>query len=241
MAVTVDYCGELYYPLAERPFLVGREADLVLDDENPFLHRVFLSIEQENGLWWLNNVGSALHASVSASNGLFQAWLAPASRLPIVFSHMVVWFTAGDMTYEIEILQDDAPYEPVNPIQPSDGQLTVGGVHLTPDQRVLIVALAEDVLKNMNRGAGAIPTSAAAARRLGWELTKFNRKLDNVCSKLAAMGVRGLHGGPGRLATSRKARLVEYAVGTQIITRADLVLLPGSPSVWKDESHDPTV
>ena len=62
--------------------------------------------------------------------------------------------------------------------------------------------------------------SGAAAQRLGWTITKFNRKLDNVCEKLAKLGVRGLHGDASRLATSRKARLVEHALATQLVTEA---------------------
>ena len=72
----------------------------------------------------------------------------------------------------------------------------------------------------------AIPSSSsAAAARLGWTISKFNRKLDNVCDKLDRMGVQGLRGGPGKLATNRRARLVEYAVTSQVVTRADLPLL----------------
>ncbi len=102
----------------------------------------------------------------------------------------------------------------------------MGRVTLTPDQRLLIVALCEDVLRRGDRGAAAVPQSAAAAARLGWPVTKFNRKLDAVCSKLADTGVRGLHGGPSKLASSRKARLVEYAMAARIVTADDLELLP---------------
>jgi len=72
---------------------------------------------------------------------------------------------------------------------------------------------------------GQIPSSADAAARLGWKVTKFNRKLDNVCQKLADAGTRGLHGGPGKLASNRKARLVEHALSTRLVTEADLALL----------------
>ena len=70
-----------------------------------------------------------------------------------------------------------------------------------------------------------LPSSAEAAERLGWTITKFNRKLDNVCQKLQRLGVRGLHGGPDRLASNRRTRLIEYAVATRLVTRADLALL----------------
>ncbi|MBE3075508.1 MAG: hypothetical protein IMZ75_11300, partial [Actinobacteria bacterium] len=56
-------------------------------------------------------------------------------------------------------------------------------------------------------------------------VTRFNRKLDNVCQKLADAGNRGLHGGIGNLASNRKSRLVEHALSTRLVTARDLVLL----------------
>jgi hypothetical protein len=56
-------------------------------------------------------------------------------------------------------------------------------------------------------------------------MTTFNRKLDNVCEKLDKIGVDGLRGGRGRLATNRRARLVEYAVATRLVSVDDLALL----------------
>ena len=56
-------------------------------------------------------------------------------------------------------------------------------------------------------------------------MTRFNRKLDNVCDKLDRIGVKGLRGGPKQLATNRRARLVEYAVTTRLVTAEDLFML----------------
>jgi hypothetical protein len=224
--MTIDYCGIIQRAEPGQTISLGREADIVLDEDNPFLHRVFLTVQHEHGLWWLKNVGSNLSATVSANNGAVQAWLAPGGSLPLVFPQVVVWFTAGETTYDFDLSQEESVYEPAAWERANDGECTIGNITLTVDQRLLILALAEDILRRGNRGAGSIPTSAEAARRLGWQVTKFNRKLDNVCSKLADLGVRGLHGGPGRLASSRKARLVEYSLGTGIVTQDDLGLLP---------------
>ena len=106
-----------------------------------------------------------------------------------------------------------------------DGTVTIGRVQLTPDQKLLIIALCENVLRRGDRGAGHVPQSGAAAARLGWTVTKFNRKLDNVCQKLQRLGVRGLHGDADRLASNRRSRLVEYAVATRLVSRADLAML----------------
>ncbi len=227
--LTVDFCGELHQPNAGR-LTIGRDADVVLDDDNPFLHRQFLLIAEQQGLWWLTNVGSQLTATVSDGEGGLQAWLSPGGSLPLVFPKTVVWFTAGPTTYEFEILLDQASYERVtaddDPGDDDPLSRTIGRVSLTPEQKLLIIALCEDVLRRGDRGAGLVPQSAVAAKRLGWALTKFNRKLDNVCGKLADLGVRGLHGGITRSASSRKARLVEYAMAARIVTVDDLDLLP---------------
>jgi hypothetical protein len=37
--------------------------------------------------------------------------------------------------------------------------------------------------------------------------------------------VRGLHGSSDQLASNRRARLVEYALSTQMVTKEDLILL----------------
>ena len=99
---------------------------------------------------------------------------------------------------------------------------------MTPDQLRLIVALAEPVLRGDGRASTSLPSNQDVARRLGWRLTRVNRKLDNVCQKLAAQGIRGLHGAPGRLASNRRARLVEYAIAVRMVSRDDLALLESS-------------
>ena len=37
-----------------------------------------------------------------------------------------------------------------------------------------------------------VPTNREAAQVLGWRITRFNRKLDNVCDRLSTAGVGGL-------------------------------------------------
>jgi hypothetical protein len=106
-----------------------------------------------------------------------------------------------------------------------EGEETLGLADLTPDQKLLLVALAEHRLAGDSPHPRPIPASAKVAVRLGWPITKFNRKLDNVCKKLDRLGVRGLLGRPGEPASGRRARLVQYTLGTGLITREDLALL----------------
>jgi len=223
--LVVDFVGERHEPATDETFTIGRGGDLVLDADNPFLHRHFLTITHARELWWVTNVGSQLSATISDASGAMQAWLAPGATLPLVFARTVVWFTAGATTYELELSLESSVFEPVDSRPTGDGQLTIGRLSLTPAQKLIIVVLCEDALRRGNRGASSIPTSASAAARIGWPLTRFNRKLDNVCDRLSTWGVRGLHGGPDRLASTRKARLVEYALASRLVTPSDLALL----------------
>jgi hypothetical protein len=213
----LEFCGEWFELSPDRPFTIGRDADLVVDD-NPYLHRRFLEIRHQDGLWWLANLGQQLSATTSDGDGRFQGWLAPGAHLPIIFEAMQVRFSAGPTAYEISLHLDGSS---------EAGDTTLGRIVLTHEQRLLVVALAESALRPDASGRTHLPSSAEAAERLGWAITKFNRKLDNVCQKLKNAGVQGLHGGPDRLASDRRGRLVEYAISVRLVTRDDLVLLDG--------------
>lgn len=229
-ALTVEFCGEFVRPDAAHVFTIGRDADLTLDDQNRYLHRHFLTVHHERQHWWISNVGQLLTATVSDVDGLVEAWLAPGARLPVVVPASVVRFTAGPITYDFTILLADAAFTPAVGRQgASSGSTTVGRVALNHEQKLLVLALAEHVLRRGREGPIPLPSNAEAADRLAWPLTKFNRKLDYVCGKLAAAGVRGLHGGADRLASGRRARLVEYALAVRLVTRHDLALLATLP------------
>ncbi|PRA13445.1 hypothetical protein CQ010_02025 [Arthrobacter sp. MYb211] len=220
----VEYCGQWFGINADQVFTIGREGDLAVDD-NPYLHRNFLTVSKYEGMWWLSNVGSRLTATVADKTGGLQAWLSPGSRLPLVFNRTSVVFTAGPTTYELGVhVARPAFRQEANAADP-DGATTIGPVTLTESQRALVIALAEPMLRRDGTGLSSIPSSNKAAERLGWAITKFNRKLDNVCDKLDKAGIAGLRGGPGKLASNRKARLVEHAVSSRLVTRADLAML----------------
>jgi hypothetical protein len=222
--ITVEFIGEEHIVEPESTFTIGRDSDLVIDD-NPYLHRHFLRVGVDQGLWWIFNVGTQLSATVTDSSGQVQAWIAPGARLPLVFQKVHVLFSAGSTTYDFTIRLQEDYYGAAGVAMNVVGGTTLEPIPLTSSQRLLIVALAEQVLEQSVPGRGQIPSSAAAAARLGWSMTTFNRKLDNVCDKLDKLGVEGVRGGRDKLATHRRARLVEYAVSTRLVTREDVRLL----------------
>lgn len=222
--LSIDFCGEWYEPVPTEVFNIGREGDLAVDD-NPYLHRKFLQIAYYDGIWWLSNVGTILSATVADAAGGMQAWLAPGARIPLVFGQTNVVFTAGPTTYDFSVHLKSPSFKHQSNEFDAVGDTTIGPVVFTDSQKAIIVALAEPMLRREGTGFAAIPSSAEAARTLGWALTRFNRKLDNVCDKLDRVGVLGLRGGGGKLATNRRARLVEHAVTSHLVTAEDLPLL----------------
>jgi hypothetical protein len=235
-ALIVEFAGEEFTVAPGDVFTVGREGNLAIDD-NLFLHRHFLTIEYVERLWLLSNIGSRLAATVTDSGGRVQAWLAPGARLPLVFAATSVVFSAGPTTYDLVLHLDAPAFREMQPRDEDGGLSTIGDVPLTPTQRQMILALAEPMLRRDGTGMSELPTSAQAAERLGWTLTRFNRKLDNVCDKLDRSGVPGMRGGVRSFATNRRARLVEHAISTRLVTREDLPLLDAPrPSAGEDDS-----
>lgn len=223
---TIEFCGERQVVDPSRPFVIGREGDLVVDS-NRFLHRRLLELRVTDGLWWLANVGSVLPVTVAESEGAVQAWLSPGGRIPVVFPRISVWFTAGPSTYQLEVSVTHAPFATVPQVRDEEttGETTSDLVAPTPEQIRVLAALCEPLLRHPGSGPSQIPSNAQAANRLGWSVTKYNRKLDTVCQRLAAEGVRGLRGKAGSLAVNRRARLVEYALSTRLVGLADLACL----------------
>ena len=228
--LVLDFSGEVHRVPAGSSFVIGRGGDLDIDD-NPYLHRRFLVFTRDNDLWWISNEGSRLSATLTDGDGLVQSRLAPGARMPLVFPRVILTFSAGPTTYEIDLITaGEDHFTGIEGNGQTTGKTTIGVTPMTRSQLLLVLALAEPVLKRAGTGAAEIPSSSSAAARLGWPLTKFNRKLDNVCEKLDRVGVRGLRGGRAEgAASNRRTALVEHAVSTLMVTAEDLPML--------DEEH----
>lgn len=233
--VSVEFCGEWFQVNEDEELTIGRDADLVVDEDNTYLHRQFLSIVHAGEMSWLANIGSRLSATITDASGTMQAWLAPGARIPLVFDVTKVVFTAGPTTYELSVHTETPQFSHIPRPDDPVGEATVGAIDFTESQKLLILALAEPMLTREGTTVSEVPSSAVAAARLGWSRTKFNRKLDNVCDKLDRMGVKGLRGEPGRLASNRRARLVEHSVQTRLVTAADLPLLERAAEAADDD------
>lgn len=223
----IDFAGELHEVEPGGALTFGRDADLEVDT-NPYLHRQVGAFRQRNGEWWLSNVGSAIAIEVCDESSPSRMTVAPGSSAPVPFQNAVVRFQAGPSVYELIV---DQPFsETFSKIdEPMEGAptLTATEVPLNDEQRLLLVALAELRLRDRGMPTSAIPPNRAISARLGWSTTKFNRKLDNLCAKFDRLGVAGLKGDSGGLASKRRERLVDHVLTVGLIKRPDLDLLEG--------------
>jgi hypothetical protein len=220
--LTIEFCGEYQQVGPDQTLTFGRRGDLVVD-ENPYLHRVVGRFVFRQGLWWLQNLGSKITVEMRDRNSSSRIQVASGQQAALVYRTFAVTFSAGPTQYELcgdragGQPSEEEPYE-------AFGTATIdfGVVPLSAEQHLLLVALCE--LKLMS-DSEQIPTNQALAARLGWTITKFNRKLDHLCAKLAREGVRGLRGGPDGLATDRRQALIEHALSVGLVAHDDLGLL----------------
>ncbi len=221
--LVVEFVGEVYELQPGQTLEFGRGAELDIDD-NRYLHRKLGRFEHQAGFWFLVNIGRSLHISILDNETHSQATVAPGRELALTFESATVRFRAGRSTYELTV-RGGSPIsrQPDNSDETFD-TITMSNIPLTPDQRLLIISLAEPTLRDPAGGL-KIPPSRQAAARLGWPVTKFNRKLDNVCDKLTKAGIGGLHGSPGDLATNRRKILVELSIQGGLVTPDDLKLI----------------
>ena len=159
--------------------------------------------------------------------------LAPGSEIALSFPNSILRFRAGVTDYEVVVrvpdrgaADDDDDDDPLDADDDEAGEtIALGDIMLTDEQRLLLLALAEGTLRDPH-SSDELPTNRAVARRLGWSITKFNRKLDNLCDRFTKLGVGGLRGSIDQLATDRRRRLVEHAIESGLIARRQLDRLP---------------
>ena len=227
----VDFCGEQYKLAEDDELTFGRRADLEIDD-NPYMHRVLGRFARRDGHWWLDNVGSTIVINMHDRDTAASAAVTPGLTAALTTADAAVSFVAGRSRYEIDVALEDA----VDPVEaaavPGAGERTLdfGVVELNEDQHLLLVDLAADRLADPTGPEQPIRPKAASARRLGWSLSKYNRKLDHLCVKFTKAGITGLAGSSGSSATDRRKRLLDHVLAVGLVDADDLVILEQEPT-----------
>lgn len=222
--LVVEFLGERRRVVRGSRLTFGRVGDISLDT-NSDLPIVVGSFTESFGLWWIVNESFAVDMRVIDRQSDSHLLLAPQGDAPIGFSVFDVRLVVGRASYELSVSVDADSAERGVGISSGDRpRAHRSQVSLNHEQRQLLTVLAEPQLLGGHHAG--LPTNAEAASRVGWRITKFNRKLDHLCLKFEKLGVHGLRGNSRRLASGRRQTLVDYCIAARIITIDDLAALP---------------
>ena len=218
----VEFIGEVRIILRGSRLSFGRQGALVIDDANPFLHRIVGEILFDSGAWRLFNRGARIPIHLIAESGSRMEILAQGT-VPIPLGATRVLFEAGSARYEMLIRQASANSNVREGVVP-DGEATTdwGTISLNYEQRRLLVALCETGLVEPTL---SVPSNKSLAARLGWSVKKVERKFDYLCQRYSDAGVIGLRGGVGEDASDRRRRIAEHVLRHKIVTADDLLIL----------------
>ncbi|MFM7069033.1 MAG: hypothetical protein ACKOYM_06180 [Actinomycetes bacterium] len=219
--LVVDFCGEEFVLSPGQTLTFGRAADLTIDSANVHLHRVAGCFASDGQTWTLHNLGRYVPIRVVDLIGSAKVELGPGDQVPLGFESFAVHLTAATSRYELLCNLPGFQRPSLGLSAPSD-TVQFARMSLNDEQRQLVLCLAEPLLRGEPDWMSRMPSNKDVAARLGWSLTKFNRKLDYLCRRMANQGVSGLQGHAGRLATVRRQRLVEVFVESGVVTLADL-------------------
>ncbi len=215
----------------------GRDARLVIDPANQYLHRVLGSFVQQGDTWMLHNVGRFI--ALVVTDGTTRTEISPGGMMALAPPSFTVSFSAGGANYALTGYQAGAESLSVVGLGATD-TTEVSHYRLNEEQRQLVVSLAEPLLNGDESWPASMPTNRDVADALGWSPTKLNRKLDYLCRRVADRGVGGVHGDSNRRAHTRRLALVEYLVGNRLVTAEDLALIHADRSNGPGDARQPT-
>src|SRR4051812_4478981 len=153
----VDFIGELRTIEPGQELTFGRQADLHVDD-NRHLHRVLGRFFSRGDAWWLTNEGRSITIQIADADSRSNVQLAPGSEIALSFPNSILRFRAGVTDYELVVTvpdpgADDGDEDPLAADDEDEGDtIALGDVMLTPEQRLLLLALGEPTLRDPHAG-----------------------------------------------------------------------------------------
>ncbi len=222
----VSFIDESYEVDMADSLTFGRRAAVMLDDANPYLHRIAGSFVPHRGNWWLRNDGTQSELSLGGVEGRLSK-IPPGQSEPLLGQEGFVRLQAGIAKYELTYILGDPPILPpqISPDRQGTGTAPFAVLRLNPEQRLLLTAMAVPWLTDPTADPENMPANADVARELGWTTKKLDRKLDYLCRRFHQHGVRGLRGEMGNEAKNRRIHLVRHVLEVGMIDRRDLELL----------------
>lgn len=224
--LAVEFIDERFEVPVDDVLTFGRRAELVIDRDNRYMHRIVGSFLMHRDTWWLRNDGTTIELVVATGEGR-RSHIPPGTSEPLLGKDGLVQFAAGVARYELSYAVEEVAQPPQ--VRQLDANATAtqpfGVIRLNPEQRLLLAALGERRLVDPLASVAPMPANLAVAQRLGWSGRKLDRKLDYLCRRLSEQGVPGLRGEKGEEATDRRERLVEHVLSAGLIDTRDLTAL----------------
>lgn len=192
----------------------GRAADIVVDESNPYLHRMVGRFFCHREWWWLENLGSFIELEIVGDGGTSTRLPArEAEGLPVMTAlagpTFRVVFESGGASYEV-IGTMEGPIAS-RPVPHSPGAEGSGvDISLTTDERELLTRLTEPGLRDPSVGLGGVATDDELAAQFGWPVAKVASKLDYLGSRFCRAGVEGVQGRRGEPVIYRRQRLAHH-------------------------------
>ena len=223
----LEFCGEDHTLSPGESLSFGRAADLVID-ENPYMHRVVGRFVQRGNHWCIENHSRSITFTIRELAGLSSALVGPQSTAALLQGEFTCGFVSGPTRYELSGALEGFEWD--TDLLGQAGALGTqtmdwGRVDLNEDQHLLLLAMCEQRLLNPQTEQTQPPSNRQGAARLGWSLTKFNRKLDHLCEKLHRAGIPNVHGGLGANAMDRRVHLMDHALQVELVSVNDLHLI----------------
>ena len=182
-ALWIDFAGEAL--VVDRSLVFGRQGDLVLDDQNRFMHRRTGEFRLVDGMWWLFNLGTATRLLVFGSNGA-RIELPPGTEAALPLPEGSVSFVAGPTPYQL-LYRADAPVQSMQ-ARSADGEATIEfGSTLTDRETMYLTTFALDRLRGT---AGTLLSYAEVAERWGVSEKTIDNTLQRVRARMRTAGVR---------------------------------------------------
>jgi hypothetical protein len=199
-------------PAADAPSVIG------LDPQDMGISARTLSVEFDQGVWWLANLSAKRNLLLDPGYGSALITFRPGQRHAIAVSPLGVLVPGAIFTHRVDVHVPDESLAMHRPTEfVASGTITGDDLHLTKSDREALAAVFSPLLQSWPR-RGAHPLSYQEAADLlgtGWTGTAVRKHFERVRQRLADSGTffDGSHA---------KDDLGQYLLDNAILSASDL-------------------
>lgn len=165
----------------------GRDADLILDEANRFMHRRTGSLRFGTDRWWLTNLAREHPMVLFGADGL-RSVLPAGTRTALTATQGVITFQAGPSPYALSYTTHAGRATVCGEVDTADGVRTAAfELQLTTEQVEVLSAFARPRFQS-----APMPTYAEVARALGISTKAVDHLLSDLRTHLRSRGVTGI-------------------------------------------------